>query len=144
MTNEDFEAEQVVPSSVHSSVIEEAAQKVDLLRNCRGIRNGLSPPSENPSSLNHPAEQPLLPAASSTVQKNDGSPSTHNCASISTPPQPQNNQPPPLLPKPLLNKHLRPGFNAAMVASSRTNTTSQNRIPFIKANGFCSKDYPAI
>ena len=42
------------------------------------FRNGLSPPSENPSSLNHPAEQPLLPAASSTVQKNDGSPSTHN------------------------------------------------------------------
>ena len=38
MTNEDCEAEQVVPSSVHSSVIEEAAQKVDLLRNCRGIR----------------------------------------------------------------------------------------------------------
>ena len=36
--NEDCEAEQVVPSSVHSSVIEEAAQKVDLLRNCRGIR----------------------------------------------------------------------------------------------------------
>ena len=31
-----------------------------------------------------------------------------------------------------------------MVASSRTNTTSQNRIPFIKANGFCSKDYPAM
>ena len=38
VTNEDCETEQVVPSSVHSSVIEEAAQKVDLLRNCRGIR----------------------------------------------------------------------------------------------------------
>ena len=38
MTNEDCETEQVVPSSVHSNVIQEAAQKVDLLRNCRGIR----------------------------------------------------------------------------------------------------------
>ena len=49
-----------------------------MQQNTISFRNGLSPPSENPSSLNHPAEQPLLPAASSTVQKNDGSPSTHN------------------------------------------------------------------
>ena len=39
--NADSDAEQVVPSSIHSrgiSSIEEAAQRVDLLRNCRGIR----------------------------------------------------------------------------------------------------------
>ena len=43
--DENLQEEQVVPSSVvnsmsiHHSVIAEAAQKVDLLRNCRGIRS---------------------------------------------------------------------------------------------------------
>ena len=39
--NADSDAEQVVPSSIHSrgiSSVEEAAHRVDLLRNCRGIR----------------------------------------------------------------------------------------------------------